>query len=484
MTYTVLRVLTYVLGIVGTALLLPLSVALWEGERAMVPVFLVPMSAAWTAALIFLFRARGKPKVIGIQDAFGVVGGLWIAICLFGAIPLYCSGAFASWTDAVFESVSGFTTTGATVLSNIEALPRSVNVWRCQSHWLGGMGVVALAVAMIPLLGAGGFRLIKAEATGPDKGKFTASIATTAKVLWFVYFGFTALQTFLLWKVGLDPIDALCHSFSTLSTGGFSTRNASVGAFEIPAAEWICTAFMLAASVNFVLYCRMFTGRRADFFRDSELRSFALIVPIAMLSIILIQLLGSQGNTGEVIRDSCFQVAAILSSTGFMTDDYTQWLPASQVVIVALFFIGGCSGSTAGGVKVIRWTILGKQFANEVRRLVHPYGVFSLRINGRAAREAIVPAVAAFICAYLLLVLVTALLGALSGLDAFTAFSGALSMVGNVGPAFGTLGPTCNYASLPAWLKWWYAFAMLAGRLEIYTLLILAGSFARSRRQA
>jgi trk system potassium uptake protein TrkH len=217
--------------------------------------------------------------------------------------------------------------------------------------------VVALAVAMIPLLGAGGFRLIKAEATGPDKAKFTASIATTAKILWFIYFGFTALVAVLLWYVGLDPIDALCHAFSTFATGGFSSRNLSIGSFGIPAAEWICTVFMLLASVNFMLFCRLFTGRVSDFFRNSELRVFTAIVFISVAVIAIVQTLSGDGNFSDVVRDAAFQVAAVITSTGFTTNDYTTWAPASQIIIIMLLCVGGCSGSTAGGVKVVRWMI-------------------------------------------------------------------------------------------------------------------------------
>jgi trk system potassium uptake protein TrkH len=418
--------------------------------------------------------------VLGIHDAFGVVAVLWIAICFFGAIPLYCSGVFSSFADALFESVSGFTTTGASVVGDVESLPRSVNVWRCLTHWLGGMGVVALAVAMIPLLGAGGFRLIKAETTGPDKGKFTASIASTAKILWFIYVGMTAVQALWLWNLGLDWIDALCHSFSTLATGGYSTRNGSVGSFGIAEVEWVCIIFMLLSSVNFVLYCKLFTGRFSEVAKNSELRAFLMIVPLAITLVVLVEL-STPVEFGKTLRDACFQVASVISSTGFMTRDYTQYLGASQIVIVVLFFLGGCAGSTAGGIKIIRWTMLSKQFINELRRLVHPYGVFTLRIDGVSGREALIPAVASFVFVYFLLVLLTAFFGGLSGLDPFTAFTAALSMVGNIGPAFGSLGPSCTYGDIPAILKCWYMVAMLAGRLEIYTILLLVGSFVSSK---
>ena len=482
MAFSFLRILTYVLGLVGTALLLPLCVALRDGEQSAVPAFAVPMLAGWSAAIVFWILARRRPRVFDIQHAFGTVGCIWMAICLFGALPLYFSGCFASFTDAAFESVSGFTTTGASVLASVEELPRSVNLWRCETHWLGGLGVIALAVALIPLLGIGGFRLIKAETTGPDKAKLTSLVANTAKTLWFIYISLTAAQTFLLWRAGMGAVDAVAHAFSTMGTGGFSTRNASVGGFGLPEAEWICIAFMLLASVNFTLYYRILTGRLRDVARDSELKALVAIVLCATAFATAVQS-SSAGGLGAAMRPAAFQVASIVSTTGFMTADYTAWKPAAQVLILMLFFIGGSSGSTAGGVKVIRWTILGKQLGNELRRILHPHEVFTLSLNGCPGRGAFVPVVAVFIFAYMLLVMAATLAGALAGLDPFTAFTGALSMAGNIGPAFGALGPTSNYGALAAPLKWFYMFTMLAGRLEIYTLLIVRGRAFSLRRR-
>lgn len=406
------------------------------------------------------------------RSAFRLVGGIWVAMGLFGAIPLFLSGAFPSLTDAIFESVSGFTTTGASVAANVEALPHSVNLWRCQTHWFGGMGVIALAVALVPLLGVGGFRLIKAETTGPEKGRVTPRIADTAKALWLIYAAMTATQAVLLHIAGLGWFDAICHSFSTLGTGGFSTRNASVGAFANPAADWICTAFMLIATINFALYYRLATRRFDEVFRDSELRVFLAIVTVAMVGVTLVEL-PDYGSLGAALRYSSFQVASIMSTTGFMTADYAAWRGAAQVLLFALFFIGGCSGSTAGGVKIIRWTVLAKQLRNEFRRILHPREIVTLRINGVPGREEFVPLVAAFIFLYLVLVLAASFAGALAGLGLVESISAALSMAGNIGPAFGQLGPTANYAALPDALKLFYSFVMLAGRLEIYTMLIL-----------
>ena len=474
MLLSILRVLTYILGIAGSALLLPLAVAVADSDRRMALVFLVPLLAGWAVATAFWFAVRKRPKVFDVKSAFGVVGLIWVSICLFGSIPLYFSGAFASFSDAMFESVSGFTTTGASVLPEVESLPRSVNLWRCETHWLGGMGVIALAVALIPLLGIGGFRLIKAETTGPDKEKLTSFIANTAKSLWLIYVTLTAVQAVLLHFAGLGWVDSLAHAFSTMGTGGFSTRNASVGSFAMPAVEWICTLFMLLASVNFALYYRLLTGRVREVAADSELRAFAVVVLVAVAAATLLE-----SNAGaamsQTVRNVAFQVASVVSTTGFMTADYTQWRPSAQVVILALFFIGGCSGSTAGGVKVVRWTILAKEIGNEMRRIIHPHQVFTLRINGKPGHESFIPVVATFILMYFILVLATAFAGALAGLDVLTSLTAAASMVGNVGPAFGQLGPTANCGFLPTPLKWWYCFAMLAGRLEIYTLLIMIG---------
>ena len=474
MTFSVFRIIAFILGMVGAALIPPLATALACGETAAVRAFAVPLAVSWALVAAFrLWRGRGSERTLDPASAFLIVGVSWMAISLFGALPFCLSGEFAGFTDCVFESVSGFTTTGASVLSDVEAMPRSINLWRCETHWLGGMGVITLAVALVPLLGVGGFRLVKAETTGPEKGKVTARIMDTAKALWLIYFGLTALQAVLLMLAGIGFFDAVCHAFSTLGTGGFSTRNASVGAFGNAAAEWICTVFMLVASVNFALYYRLATGRAREMLVDSELHAFLLVVGVAILLVTVAER-ADYGTFGESLRYSAFQTASVISTTGFMSADYAQWRPPAQVVLAVLFLIGGCSGSTAGGIKVVRWTILAKQLRNDFRRIIHPHEIVTLRLNGTSGREGFVPAVASFVLAYALLVIATALAGAMAGLGITEAFSAAFSMVGNVGPAFGALGPTANYGAIPDALKWFYSFAMLAGRLEIYTMLVLA----------
>lgn len=472
MIVNLIRIVSALLGIVGFTLIVPLVTAVACKEFSVILSFAVPMLASWLLFFltnIVLFR---KKKVnLSIRATFLIVAAAWIFTSLFGAIPFVASGCIPSFTDAFFESVSGFSTTGATILSEIESLPRSINLWRCMTHWLGGMGIVALTVALLPLLGVGGFQLIKAETTGPEKSKITSKITTTAKVLWLIYMVLTLLQTVILMFCGMDFIDALSHSFATLGTGGFSTRNASVGSYGSVSIDIVCTVFMFLAGINFSLFYFAVTRKYTEIRENSELKAYTAVVFIC-IAVVTFFLLPVYGSFGTALRYSAFQVVSIITTTGFATADYTFWPPAAQFFILLLFFIGACSGSTGGGIKIIRWVVLFKQTGNEMKRMLHPHGVFSIRLNNRPARSDIIFNVTAFFTVYLILVFVTVFAGCAAHLEIFTSFSAALSMVGNVGPAFGQLGPAFNYGFLPSALKWWYCFAMIAGRLELYTLIL------------
>ena len=468
---TVLRIIAAILAIVSLSFVLPLATALYYGEREMILPFLLPMCAVLFLSAVVLILSRRKGKILSLRQSYAVVALSWSITSVFGAIPLFASGVIADAAGAIFESVSGFTTTGSTVIANIDSVPKSINLWRCLEHWLGGMGIVTLTVALLPLLGVGGFQLIKAETTGPEKGKVTPKIATTAKVLWFIYFGFTIAQTLLLRLAGMSFFDALCHSFATLGTGGFSTKSASVGGFANPAIDVICTIFMAAAGVNFSLYFYVFTFKIRELKTNSEFKAYLWICAVATL-LLTLAIRSTYGSIFTALRYAAFQVASIITTTGFATADYTAWNPAAQFIIFILFFIGGCSGSTSGGVKVIRWVVLSKQIGNEIKKILHPHGVYSLRLNSQPSGKGILISVASFIFLYIALVLATTFAGAIAGLDLFTAFTAALSMVGNVGPAFGALGPAYTWQAVPSALKIFYSFAMLAGRLELYTMLI------------
>ena len=468
---TVLLIASAILAIVALTLSLPLFTAIHFGETAAAKSFLFSMVALLLLSILVIALCRGKRKPLSLRESYAVVSLSWSLTSIFGAFPLYFSGAITDFPSAIFESVSGFTTTGATVMQSIDSAPKSVNLWRCLEHWLGGMGIVTLTVALLPLLGVGGFQLIKAETTGPEKGKVTPKIATTAKFLWFIYFALTALQTVLLKIAGLSFFDSICHSFATLGTGGFSTKSESIGGFNSPAVDVICTIFMFLAGVNFSLYYYAFTGKFRELKTNSELKAYIGIFAAASI-LLAVFLKSTYGTIAAALRFASFQVASIITTTGFATADYTHWTPAAQFVIFALFFIGGSSGSTGGGIKVVRWVVLAKQIGNEIRKILHPHGIYSLRLNGQPSGKGIIISVSSFIFLYAALVGATTFISCAFGLDLFTSFTASLSMVGNVGPAFGALGPSATWGGIPNALKIVYSFAMLAGRLELYTMLL------------
>ena len=463
------KIIFMILAIVAGSFILPIATALYRGESYLIPSFLIPMVVVLVIASSLFFLYRGK-IVLSTRGGIVLVALAWTATGLLGALPLFFSGAIPSFSDAVFESVSGFTTTGSTILQDVDSCPMAIHVWRCQMHWLGGMGIVALTVALFPLLGVGGFRLIKSETTGPNKGKVTAKITQTAKILWFIYFGLTCLQLVLLLFAGMGFFEALCHTFATLGTGGFSTRGASVGAFASPAVDIICSVFMLLAGVNFSLYFMLFTGHIRDIITNSEFKAYLKIIFVATL-VIAFSISGQYGFLTS-LRHSFFQVTSIITTTGFATVDYDKWPHLAKLVILTLMLIGGCSGSTAGGVKVIRWLILRKQAKNEMSRLLFPHGIFSIQLDGRPGRKDIVYSIAGFIYCYLILCLITSIVAIVDGADLTTGITTALSLVGNIGPGFGKVGPAGNFAFFSSWAKWFFSFAMLAGRLELYTMII------------
>lgn len=470
-TLTVIKVLFLILAIVGLSFSIPIAVAFYCHEYSVLPSFIYPMLISLILGILFLSIKHKQKAKLTVRASFVVVAVAWIGACLFGAIPLYTSGAIPNITDAVFESVSGFSTTGSTILSDIESLPRSINMWRCLTHWLGGMGIVALTVALLPILGIGGFQLIKAETTGPEKGKFTPRITTTAKILWFIYLGLTLTETILLRIAGMDFIDALSHAFSTLGTGGFSTRNASIASYNNTAIDMICFSFMFLSGINFSLYFYIFARQFSELKKNSELKHYLALNAIAIILLTIFEY-DQFGGLLKTFKFTSFQVATIISTTGFATSDFTLWSPASQAIIFMLFFMGGCSGSTSGGVKLIRWIIFHKVLKMEIQKTIHPHGIFSVRLNQQTARKEIIPTVMAFFCLYFFILIITTFIGTIFKMDILTAFTGAASMIGNIGPGFNKLGPSCNFGWIAAPVKWFYCFAMIAGRLELFTLFV------------
>lgn len=463
------KIIFMILAIVAGSFILPIFTAVYKNEMYLIPSFLIPMLCICTIAAVLFFADKSKIK-LSVRGGIILVALAWTGAGILGALPLFLSGTIPEFSNALFESISGFTTTGATILTDIEACPMTMHIWRTQMHWLGGMGIVALTVALFPLLGVGGFHLIKSETTGPHKGKVTAKITHTAKALWFIYLGMTVLQTILLMIAGMPFLEAVCHTFATLGTGGFSTRNASVGAFNSVWIDGICTVFMLLAGVNFSLYFMLFTGHIGDIFKNSELNAYIRIVIIsaAVITFALYPVYGF----ADSIRHSFFQVASIITTTGFSTVNYDSWPELAKFVLLLLMFVGGCSGSTAGGIKVIRWVILRKQAVNEMNRLLHPHGVFSIQLDKRPGRKDIVYSTAGFIFCYVVITVITAFAAIIGGADLLSGFTASLALAGNIGPGFGSVGPAGNFAFFPPAAKYIFSFAMLAGRLELYTMII------------
>ena len=471
----ILKIISVLLAIVGTTFLIPIITAISFKEFSYIVYFLLPMIFSWILCFSVYISTKKIKIHLTTKLTFAVVALAWIVTSVFASIPFFSSGVIPDFTDAFFESVSGFTTTGASIVNDIESLPKCMNMLRALTHWLGGMGIVALTVALLPILGVGGFQLIKAETTGPEKGKVTPKITTTAKALWIIYFVLTVLETILLMIFGMNFYEALCHSFSTLGTGGFSTRNESIKAFNSPGIDIVIMIFMFLAGINFSLYYHIFKGKFREVRENSELKAYFFIVLIFTLLIALC-ILPDYKNFAESLRYSAFNVLTIISTTGFANTDYTKWSTTAQFLLFILFFIGGCSGSTAGGIKVIRLVILGKKIKTDMKKMIHPRGVFTIRINKHPANQDLHSSVSTFIAVYFILVILTSLAGCFFGLDIFTSLTGAMSMTGNVGPAFGKLGPVFNYSWIPSALKWIYSFSMLAGRLELFTILIFLSS--------
>jgi trk system potassium uptake protein TrkH len=470
----VYKIISYLVLIICGFMLIPGGIALGKGEYDALTGFIVTISISAANFIFMLLFTRGRENgTLSAKDGFLFVTSSWIAAAFTGALPFYLSGAMPEFVNAVFETMSGFTTTGASILSDIESLPSSILFWRSLTHWLGGMGIVVLTVAVLPLLGIGGLQLIKAEAPGPTVDKITPRITETAKILWLIYISLTFAQTILLMLGGMNLFDSLTHTFATLATGGFSTKNSSVGAFNSAYIDWVITIFMVLAGVNFTLHFRFMSGRYKTLLRDSELKAYLGIFAVSTILIAWNILGTSYATVSDAFRYAGFQAASILTTTGFATADYEKWPALSQTVLFVLMFVGGCSGSTGGGIKVIRIITLLKQGLNEMKYLLHPKGVFTLRINRHPVKKDIIYAISGFFFLYILMLLITTIVTASSGSDVATSFTASLATVGNIGPGFGLVGPTENFGFFPAYVKWFFCFAMLVGRLELYTVLIL-----------
>ncbi|NGP86882.1 TrkH family potassium uptake protein [Fodinibius halophilus] len=479
---TVFGILGSFIFFLGFALLIPMLIAFIYGEDVW-HTFLYSASIAFVVggALYYSFKPEHELRV---REGFLVVSLTWLFLSLVGALPFVISGILPSYTDAVFETMSGLTTTGATIFNGttsdgfvnpqIESLPYSILFWRSLAHWLGGMGIIVLTLAILPLLGVGGMQLFQAESPGPTTDKLTPRVQETAKLLWGVYVAFTGVEFLLLWvHPSMDWFDAINHAFATMATGGFSTKNASIEAFDSVYIDTIITIFMFIAGINFAMHFRLLKGDVKSFFDNREMRFYALITFISVIVVSTSLWLFNQYSIGSAIRYGSFQVVSIVTTTGFGTDNYEVWHTLGAFFLFLLFFTGGCAGSTGGGVKMIRWMIIIRNSFREIKQIVHPKAILPIRIGDKTVDSDIQRTVLSFFVLYLMVFGVGALIMSVMGYDMQSAIGASIACLGNIGPGWGEFGPTDNYAQIPYIGKWVLILFMMIGRLEIFTVLLI-----------
>jgi len=468
----------YILNIVGIltlffglTMVFPLFVGLYYQDQSVSPV-LKSMGITVLAGLIFhiLFRSA-KAETISQREGMAIVAIGWTAVGLFGALPFYIGNGL-SFVDAFFESVSGFTTTGSSILTNIEALSKGLLFWRSFIQWLGGMGIIVLSVAILPFLGLGGMQLYKAEVPSPVPDKLKPRIRDTARILWKVYALISLAEVILLMLGGMDLYDALCYTFTTMPTGGFSTKNASIAHFDSVYFDIIFIIFMILADINFSLHYQMLRGKPLAFWRDSECRFFFGAV-IVLTAIVSFNIYGAvYEKVGEAIRYGAFQVVSIVTTTGYATADYEKWPAMSQLILLLCMFLGASAGSTGGGVKCLRVMLCFKFCYKELFSIIHPHAVTHIKIGGKTVPEDVMRSILGFLALYIGIFALSSVLLAGLGVDFVTSFGAVAACLGNIGPGFGLVGPVDNYAQIPYLGKWLLIWCMLLGRLEVFTVII------------
>lgn len=470
------RLLTAYAGFMG----IPFLVALLEREESLLP-FLYSIIITLLLGLILACIGQKEGRM-GLREGFVVVAAAWVLTSLTGALPYLFSGVAPNYLDGLFEAVSGLTTTGASVLANVEELPRSILLWRSLTQWLGGMGIIVLFIVILPNV-TGAAHLYNAEVPGPTSERILPRIKDNALRLWQIYMGFTVVEVFLLLLLGMNWFDAVNHSLTSLATGGFSTKDSSVMYFNNLGIELVIVLFMLIGGVNFGLYYQAWRLGLKKIFLDAEFRFYVLILAAATSVISLSLWLSMDMGGGTSLRQALFQVVSIMTSTGFSTADFDQWPSLTKLVLLTLMFIGGCAGSTAGGIKVARIVLLGKFAWTELRSLIHPKAIINVRFAGKVIEAVIVKKVAVFFSLFIFVFIMASLLLAAAGLQPFDAMSAAASALGNTGPGFGAVGPATTYSEVSALGKGVLTLCMLLGRLELVTLLVLIQpEFWRSRK--
>ena len=468
------RVLGLLLMIFSTTMLVPVGVAMIYGDGEY-KAFLIGFAITLATGLVTWLPTRDVQRELKIRDGFLVVVLFWMVLSLFGAVPLVlASNPDMSITDAVFEAVSGLTTTGATVLVGLDTLPHAILFWRQLLHWMGGMGIIVLAVAVLPMLGVGGMQLYRAETPGPIKdSKLTPRIRETAKALWYLYVSLTAFAALIFWLAGMTPFDAISDAFSAIATGGFSNHDLSLGYHDSPVIELAAILAMIMGSISFGMHFAIWrSANPLDYWRDAETRTFLVMVILAtMLGTLVLLISGTYVDLPDAAIKALFQVVSIGTTTGFTTTDYSIWPSFLPMFLLLGSFVGGCAGSTTGGMKIVRFILLAKQGTREISRLVHPNAEIPIKMGGKVIPDRVVQAVWGFFSVYVTMFAILFLVMLSTGLDELSSFSAVAATINNLGPGLGAV--SSNMASIPTYAKWVLCLAMLLGRLEVFTLLVI-----------
>ncbi len=471
------RVILNVMGILlvlnGIFMLTSVPFSIYYGSEDLLPVLYSAGVTLVTGFALWFSTRKNLNKDLRKRDGYLVVASGWITMSIFGSLPYIFGGVFPSVADAFFETLSGYSTTGATVMADIESIPKGILFWRSLTQWIGGMGIIVLTVAILPFLGIGGMQLFVAEAPGISPDKLQPRIKETAKRLWLIYVALTGTEFLLLWAEGMSFYDAINHALTTMATGGFSTKNASIAAFDSPLIQYTIILFMFLAGTNFTI---TYLALHYDFkkiFRNEEFKTYTLVI-IGLTAVVTISIISLGHGTFEgSLRDALFQVVSVITTTGYITHDYTVWTPFITVLFFCMMFLGASAGSTAGGVKIVRHLILFKNSLLELKRILHPQAVIPVRFNGNAVNRDITFNILAFIMIYISIFALGSVIMGIIGTDFDTSIGAVATCLGNIGPGLGSVGPVYNFAHIPQAGKWFLSFLMLLGRLELFTILIL-----------
>ena len=475
-TRMVFRTMGALLLIESVFMTLALGVSLWYGE-ADSDIFLLSTIVTLLAGLLGLLVGRRAESRMGEREGYVIVAMVWVVFSAFGLLPYYLSGQVPSLTDAWFESMSGFTTTGATIIPDLEVITHGLLFWRSLTQWIGGMGIIVLSIAILPIFGLNGMQLYAAEVSGLTYEKVSPRIADTAKMMWSIYVLLTATEIAALWLCGMDVFDAVCHSFSTIATGGFSTHNNSLEFYDSAAIHYTVTFFMFISGINFVMLIYLLRGKTRTFFQDEEVRWYSIAVLIFAVVLTLGLYIARPGWSGvemeRAFRDSIFTVISSMTSTGYTISDYMYWPVVAWVVIFFLMLTGACAGSTAGGIKWVRLAIILKNGVAEFQRRIHPNAIIPVKLNEKNVPQQTINNIMAFLIFYIFIIVITVVIFCASGVNFSESIGAAVAAIGNVGISIGQFGPAGTYAEFPMVAKWVMSFVMLIGRLEIFTVLLL-----------